>query len=79
MFYPACPNCGSKNVESNEPDTIEYGNRHMGHWAHQQALQGHPHPLIKAISVGIMVGRQIYKRVPGGGEKRCRDCGHTFR
>ncbi len=78
MFYPKCPRCGGK-TESIEPDTIEYANRHMGHEVQWQAMQGHPHPLMKALTVGIMVGRQIYKRVPGGGEKRCTDCHHTFR
>jgi NAD-dependent SIR2 family protein deacetylase len=78
MLMPKCPRCGSK-TESIEPDTIEYGNRHAGQYLRSQALQGHNHPLLKAISVGVMVGRLIYKRVPGGGEKRCRDCGHTFR
>ena len=78
MFYPACPVCGSKNVESNEPDAFDRGNRGMAHWARGEASMGHPHPLVKALSIAIMVGRQVYKRVPGGGEKRC-ECGHTFR
>jgi hypothetical protein len=78
MFYPKCPVCGSSS-ESIEPCDIDRGNRSASHALHVSAMQGHPHPVMKALSVGITIGRQIYKRVPGGGEKRCTSCGHTFR
>lgn len=79
MLYPACPNCRSKNVESNEPDAIDFANRSASQSNHSQAMTGHPHPWVRALTFAIMAGRQVYKRVPGGGEKRCTDCYHTFR
>lgn len=79
MFYPKCPKCGSDS-ESIESDTLDYGNRHTGQWLHSQAMGGHSHPWVKAASFAVSVGRQLYKRVPGGGAKRCTSpaCRHEF-
>lgn len=78
MWMPKCPLCGGP-TESIEPAGIDQTNRGMSSHLHTQAMLGHPHPLLKAINIGISVGRQVYKRVPGGGEKRCKNCGHEFR
>ena len=77
MLNRKCTTCGSRQTESIEPDNVDYNNRHVGHWAHLQAMQGTPHPLIKAASVGVSVGRFLYKRFAG--LKRCKSCGSTFR
>lgn len=77
MFYPKCPSCGSK-ARSAEPDTVEYGNRHMGRLASGR-MTGHAHPLLGAVSAAISVGNFVYQRAPGGGLKRCKACGNEFR
>lgn len=77
MFYPSCPSCGGKS-ESREP-SIQHSKHAFAHWLQQQAAANHPHPYLKtALALGG-VGYEVYKRVPGGGEKRCTNCGHTFR
>lgn len=77
FLFPACPRCGGE-TESTEPDTFEVGTRRMGQYLQTQALEGHSHPVLKIVRIGLIVGRQIYKRVPGGGDKRCTACGHQF-
>jgi len=78
MFYPSCPKCGGE-TESAEPHGMDHAGHGVGHYLHHQATMGHPHPYLKAAHLAITLGRQIYKRVPGGGEKRCKACGHRFR
>jgi len=78
MFYPKCPVCGSDS-ESAESDTFDLGTRRMGQYLSMQSLQGHPHPALKVLQIGLSLGRQVYKRAPGCGEKRCKACGHKFR
>lgn len=79
MFYPKCPRCGSA-TESAESNSFELGKRGLDYWLHSQAMAGHPHPVLKAAGLAMTIGRQIYKRVPGGGAKRCTnpDCRHEF-
>ena len=77
MLYPPC-SCGG-TVVSAEPEHVEAGKRHTRQWLQREALVGHNHPLIKGVALAFMVGHEIYKRVPGGGEKRCTGCGRTFR
>jgi len=79
MFYPPCPKCGGK-VESAEPDSFDRANSTVSRRASLDAALGHPHPHIKMLTLGITVFRQIYKRFPGGGAKRCTaaTCGHQF-
>ena len=77
MFYPKCPKCGGTS-ESIEPDDIDRANMRTKFWTHTEAAAGHSHPWMKAFSTAITIGRQIYKRVPGGGAKRCTKCGHEF-
>ena len=79
MFFLPCINCKSLNVESTELDTIDAGARRSNHVLHQQAVSGHRHPLIAAGVTAVSIGRFIWKRFPGGGEKRCKDCGHVYR
>lgn len=77
MFYPKCPVCGGA-TESVEPDQVDRQNMRTKFWLNSQAMSGHPHPLLKAATLAVSVGRQIYKRFPGGGDKRCTSCGHRF-
>ena len=78
MFYPRCPlsGCGGKS-ESNEPG-LQYAKHAFTQWLGQQAAANHPHPYVKAaLFVGTSL-YEVYKRVPGGGEKRCKSCGYIF-
>lgn len=78
MFYPACPKegCGGKSTSA-EP-SIRAGKRVVDGWLQQQAAINHPHPYVK-IGVSVLVGlNEIYKRLPGGGRKRCTKCSHEF-
>lgn len=78
MFYPSCPNCRSPS-KSIEDDSVEYANRHAKHQLGIMASSGHAHPLLQLGTLAITAGRFIYKRVPGGGKKKCTRCGHEFR
>ncbi|MDF7776033.1 hypothetical protein P1X14_12310 [Sphingomonas sp. AOB5] len=77
MFFGKCPGCGSSNITSAEPST--YTAKHSwNQWLQQQAAAGHPHPGIKAAVLATGAIYEVYKRLPGGGKKQCRDCGHVF-
>lgn len=76
MLHFPCPKCGGK-VESAESDSVAYGNRHLKQFAAGH-MTGHAHPLLAMLSTAITVGNFVYQRVPGGGRKRCTDCGHEF-
>jgi len=74
MLYPKCPKCGG-TTETAEPGDFERGARGAG-----QILRhlSHRHPYLKMAHLAVTVGREVYKRVPGGGEKQCLACGHRF-
>jgi len=76
LFGPKCPICGGKCVSA-ESDDFEFGSRHANHWLRTQAITGHQHPYLRAFTLAVGAGREVYKRVAG--EKRCESCGHTFR
>lgn len=76
MFFPKCPRCGGK-TQSAEGDAVAYGNRQVKRFATGQ-MTGHAHPAAAVISTAISLGNMIYQRIPGGGRKRCTDCGHEF-
>jgi hypothetical protein len=77
MFFPKSPCCGAKS-ESAEPNMIN--SKHAANsWLQQSAAAGHPHPYLKLGVVALSVGKQIYDRLPGGGRKRCTNCGNIFR
>jgi len=80
MLFPPCPQCGSK-VESAASDRFEQSSRGASRWLSVQRATGHRHPYLHAATLAVVVGREIYKRVSGGGEKRCTapTCGHIFR
>jgi hypothetical protein len=79
MFYPKCPKCGSDHATSAQSDSVSEAGRRAGMWLRMQQMAGHPHPLVKAAYLSALVGNAIYRRYPGGGPKRCNDCGHLFR
>lgn len=72
MFYPKCPKCGG-TTETAESGDFE---RH----AHMAGRFAHGHPILKAAHLALILGREGYKRMPGGGEKVCLnpECGHRF-
>jgi hypothetical protein len=74
MLYPKCPKCGGKCFSLYDHIRIPGGR------AIVNGVKGHPvAALIGAAIAGAMaVGEEIYKRVPGGGEKMCEKCGHKF-
>lgn len=76
MFFPKCPVCGAKS-ESAENDTVSYGNRQMKRFAGGH-MTGHAHPIVGMVATAISVGNLVYQRIPGGGRKRCTECGHEF-
>jgi hypothetical protein len=76
MLYPKCPLCGGKST-TDESDSIDYSNRHVARFASGRAT-GHNHPALAMFSMALSAGRFVYKRVPGGGKKRCTACGHRF-
>lgn len=76
MLFPKCPVCGGKS-KSAESDRVAYGNSHIKRFAGGH-MTGHAHPLIGLVATAISVGNFIYQRVPGGGSKRCTECGHEF-
>lgn len=77
MFMPKCPQCGGK-ARSAEPNTAMSKHAANG-WLGAQAAAGHPHPYMKLGVMAISLGREVYKRMPGGGRKACTHCGHEFR
>jgi hypothetical protein len=79
IFYPACPKCGGKTCSA-ESTNFEAANKKFGLALWWEAVHGHPHPYLKIARVAIVVGRELYKRVPGGGTKRCKNvrCSHEF-
>lgn len=81
MFYPPCPKCNRNTVTSAQSAHISAAGRRAGNWLRGQQLAGHPHPAMKAAYVITLLGNEVYKRVPGGGEKRCTnpECGHIFK
>jgi hypothetical protein len=74
MFYPKCPKCGG-TTESAESSSFERGSQAAGNILRSTA---HRHPYLQMAHLTVKVGREIYKRVPGGGEKQCQACGHRF-
>ncbi|RYM05719.1 hypothetical protein [Sphingobium cupriresistens] len=76
MFYPKCPQCGGKTTSA-EPNN-RYAKHAFGQWLQQQAAANYPHPYLKAAVGVVSAGNEIYKRLPGGGLKRCKSCGHQF-
>ena len=74
IFYPACPKCGGA-TETAEPDDFERGARGAGMLLRQAS---NAHPYLKIAHLAATLGREVYKRVPGGGEKVCTKCGHRF-
>jgi len=79
MFFPPCPHCKKNTVESAEDERVDYNVRTAKLRLVAQAAQGHPHPIAKTFATAIIVGRAAWKRWPGGGLKRCTDCGFEFR
>ena len=79
MFYPNCPKCAGP-VESAEPADFEKRSAVGQRWLMAQRMTGHRHPYLQAAALAITAGRELYKRVPGGGAKRCTnpECGHRF-
>lgn len=75
MLYPKCPKCGGATASA-ESTGFEQSNRIAGGMLRRAA---HRHPYLQAAHLAATVGREIYKRVPGGGEKQCTACGHQFR
>lgn len=76
MFYPKCPVCGGATTSAET--STRYANHSFQGWLQQQAAAGHPHPYMK-MGVSILMGAsEVYKRLPGGGRKRCKSCGHEF-
>lgn len=78
ILYPKCPQCGG-TCETDEPTDFDQSARGMGALLRSAAAAGHPHPYMKAVQLAAVVGRQVYKRWPGGGQKRCTACSHSFR
>lgn len=78
MLFPKCPKCGGK-TESAEAGDLDQGIRGASYGLRTQARLGHPHSFLQAGMLAVSIGRQIYKRVPGGGLKRCTACAHEFR
>lgn len=76
MLHFPCPKCGG-NVETAEDNSVSLGNRSLKQFA-SGGMTGHSHPLLGIVASAITVGNFIYQRVPGGGRKRCTDCGHEF-
>lgn len=76
MLYPKCPKCGG-TTETAESDDFEHHSRIAGHVVRRFADS---HPALKVAHLAVMLGREVYKRVPGGGEKVClnSECGHRF-
>jgi hypothetical protein len=74
-LYPKCPKCG-RAAASAESDDFDRNGRIAGHMLRHAA---HAHPYLKAAHLAATLGWQVYKRVPGGGEKQCTACGHRFR
>ena len=74
MFYPKCPKCGGA-TESAEPNNFERGSQTAGYMLRHAA---HRHPYLQMAHLTVKVGREIDKRVPGGGAKRCLTCDHHF-
>lgn len=75
MFYPECPKCGGETGPDGyeqrkdaEFRRTQLGNRHLFNAV----------PILHLGSMLFSVGRQIYKRFPGGGGKRCKSCYHWF-
>jgi len=74
MFYPKCPICQGKS-ESSEASPA---------WTQTRVPPGvlskAPTPMkVAGIGLGVAKGaREVWKRVPGGGNKRCTVCGHHF-
>ena len=74
MLYPSCPKCGGKTY-SLVDDEVPHGHEIVHVARHFPPLA----ILVGAVALIGAVGGAIYKRVPGGGEKKCEKCGHTFR
>jgi hypothetical protein len=75
MFYPKCPKCGGESEPDFHEQEMDRRNR-LGFHAGGNMARGHP--LAQAALVALRVGREAYKRIPGGGGKRCKSCGHNF-
>ncbi len=72
MLYPKCPRCGGKS-ESVHEDEVPHGVAHAVHHAAKAF------PIVAPLVVTTVAARAVWKRVPGGGMKRCTACGHEFR
>ena len=73
MLYPKCPKCGGKA----ESATIDPA------WAKTRVppSRGGEPPVVQLARLAftaVKVGREAWKRIPGGGGKRCKECGHRF-
>jgi hypothetical protein len=77
MLYPKCPRCGGK-AYSAEDNNIERANKVAGRLLNVAASHGHRYPVLHLARAAVLVGREGYKRIPGGGLKRC-EYGHEFR
>ncbi|RJG55390.1 hypothetical protein D0Z70_08245 [Sphingobium terrigena] len=78
MFMPKCPECGGA-AKSIEPDGIDALNNGVGGALRFENMRHHAHPHMQLAHLSIKLGREIYKRIPGGGLKQCTKCGHEFR
>lgn len=76
MLYPKCPKCGGKSGPDSEENNIDDRSRKALHASRHMFNKV---PLLHLGSIAYSAGRQVYKRVPGGGGKRCEDCGHHFK
>lgn len=74
MLYLPCPKCGGK-VTTAESANIDRTSAQVKHGLHTAAF-AHP-VLLAAVSV-FSAANFIYRRIPGGGAKRCTKCGHHF-
>lgn len=77
MFYPKCPRCGGPSTS--DEASLRYAKHAFAQWLQQQAAINHPHPWMKMAVMAGAAGYEVWKRVPGGGTKRCTSCGHGFK
>ena len=78
-MFMKCPHCGSSRVRSIESDGIDAVNSGVGQVLRFEHMRHHSHPIMQLAHLGVSLGRAVYRRVPGGGLKRCDDCGSEFR
>lgn len=75
MLYPKCPQCGGKVGPS--PSEARFDDQlKRGSIGNRQIINSIP-----LVQVGMMLfkgAREIYKRIPDGGQKTCTSCHYTF-